>query len=223
LLAQEGASVVIADVREEEGENVAKDIGTDKARFIPMDVTRRTEWDRTLKQCEATFGAPSILVLNAGVMVFEPLETTTEAQFRRAFDVNVLGVLLGIQAAMAPMERIGGGAIVVMSSGAGLTGAAGFSVYGPSKAANALLGRTAARELGPRGIRVNVIAPGGIDTDMSNGPEFQNQDRSAWWRHLPIARIGTVDDVASVVLFLVSDESSWITGTVVSVDGGGRS
>jgi NAD(P)-dependent dehydrogenase (short-subunit alcohol dehydrogenase family) len=97
-----------------------------------------------------------------------------------------------------------------------------MSQYGASKAANAMFARVAAIELGSSGIRVNAVAPGAIDTPMSNGPEFEGVDRSSWFKDLPIARIGQVEDVAPVILFLASDESRYITGSVVSVDGGAQ-
>jgi 3alpha(or 20beta)-hydroxysteroid dehydrogenase len=109
---------------------------------------------------------------------------------------------------------------VVLSSAAGLEGSPGLSAYASSKAANANFARTAAMELGAYGIRVNAIAPGGIDTPMSNQPEFEGFDRDAWYGKLPVPRIGRTEEIARVALLLASDEGSYMTGSVVNVDGG---
>ena len=222
LLADEGANVVIADLLETEGKAVVKSIGEDRAVFSTLDVRSRDGWLAVLETCEARFGPPSVLVHDAGVMIHGLIATATEADFHAAMDVNVLGPFLGTQVATEAMRRAGGGSIVILSSNAGMSGSAGFSLYGASKAANALFARAAARELGPMGIRVNAISPGSIDTDMSNGPWSEGMDREAWWRDQPVARSGEVEDVAALVLFLASDESSYMTGTVICVDGGSQ-
>jgi Raf kinase inhibitor-like YbhB/YbcL family protein len=230
LLVAEGARVVIADIGEDEGPLVVKDLGDDKAHFVQLDVRNRGQWDSALEECEKVFGAPSIVFLNAGRIIFEPIITSTEDQYRELFDINVLGVFNGLQAALEPMRRAGGGSIIITSSGAGFTGASGFSLYGGSKAANALIGRAAAREYGPFGIRVNVISPGGVDTTMNRNvnaeirrrPGAPNYASADLYANNPIPRIGEAEDVAGVALFLASDHSRYMTGTVVNVDGGGR-
>ena len=118
------------------------------------------------------------------------------------------------------MKRAGGGSVVIFSSAAGLEGSPGLCAYAASKAANASFAKTAAMELGAYGIRVNAIAPGGIDTPMSNQPEFEGFDRDAWYRKLPIPRIGQPDDIVPIVVMLASDESRYMTGNVVNIDGG---
>jgi 3alpha(or 20beta)-hydroxysteroid dehydrogenase len=222
LLVAEGAKVCIADLNDAEGEALAKELGPDVAHYAHLDVRSAENWDSVINGCSEIFGPPSILVHSAGIMKVAPIATATEEDFRNVLDVNVIGPFLGTKAAIAPMQRAGKGSIVILTSGAGLRAQAGMPQYGASKAANAMLARVAALELGPLGIRVNAIAPGAIDTAMSNGPEFEGVDRTEWFRDLPIPRIGEVDDVSPAVLFLASDESRYVTGSVLAVDGGAQ-
>jgi len=220
LLVEHGARVVIGDLLEDEGRQVVKELGPEVALFTPLDVRSEAAWDAAVAIAEASFGPPTILVNNAGVMVVGPVEMATADQFRIAYEVNVIGAFLGIRSVLDAMKAAGGGSIVVLSSAAGCEGTFGLPAYAASKAANASLAKTAAMELGHYGIRVNAIAPGGIDTAMSNAPEFEGMDRDAWYGNLPISRIGQVDEVARVALFLACDDSSYLTGSVVTVDGG---
>jgi 3alpha(or 20beta)-hydroxysteroid dehydrogenase len=218
-LAHEGARVVIGDVLQAEGSALAAELGP-AVRFAHLDVRSADNWSRVVADTEQRFGPVSILVTCAGVMVVAPVEQATVDQFQRAYEVNVLGTFLGTQAVIGSMKRTGGGAIVIFSSAAGLEGSPGLCAYAASKAANASFAKTAAMELGGYGIRVNAVAPGGVDTVMSNQPEFDGFDRDAWYSKLPIPRIGQVEDIAPVVLMLVSDDSRYMTGNVVTIDGG---
>jgi 3alpha(or 20beta)-hydroxysteroid dehydrogenase len=215
----EGARVVAGDVLVADGERLAAELGA-AAHFAELDVRDESHWQRAVADAEQRFGAVSILVMCAGVMVVGPVEETTVDHFRRAYDVNVIGTFLGTRSVVDSMKRAGGGSIVVFSSTAGLEGSPGLAAYAASKAANASFAKTAAMELGPYGIRVNAIAPGGVDTPMSNQPEFEAFDRDAWYGKLPIPRIGQPEDIAPVVVTLASDESRYMTGTIVTVDGG---
>lgn len=219
LFVSEGASVVIADVLEDDGEVLASKLG-DQASFIRHDVTDEASWLATVGHCASTFGPPDVLVNNAGVMVVGPLEQATVVDFTRAFSVNLLGVFLGIRSVIAPMRESGGGSIVTLSSVTGFSGGLNMGAYTASKAGNIALVRTAAMELGPYGIRVNAIVPGGIDTPMSRGPEFAAVDTEAVYGRIPMGRIGTAEEVASTALFLASDSSSYVTGAQFLVDGG---
>src|ERR1700689_5234883 len=143
-----------------------------------------------------------------------------EAGLRLAFDVNVLGPALGTAACVPGMRAAGGGAIVFVSSIASITGGGGFVPYASSKAANATYARCAARELGPFGIRVNALHPGGVETPMNSGPDFGALDRDGWFGRMAIPRIGQPDEIADALLYLVSDDSSYVTGTSLVVDGG---
>jgi 3alpha(or 20beta)-hydroxysteroid dehydrogenase len=215
----EGARVAITDVLTEQGTALAKELGPD-AVFIPLDVSDPEHWQRALAETQRQLGAPRILVANAGINCAKTIEDLTPEDFRRVYDVNVVGVFLGIQALAPIMEQAGGGSIVVMSSAASAVGIDRHAVYGTSKAANAALAKCAAVELGHRGIRVNSIHPGGVDTDMSRGPEFDGVDKDAWYAALPVPRIGYAEDVAQAALFLASDASAYTTGSQVIVDGG---
>jgi 3alpha(or 20beta)-hydroxysteroid dehydrogenase len=216
---REGARVVIGDVLEAEGSALAKELGP-AVHFAPLDVRSAENWAQVVADTEQRFGPVSILVTCAGVMVVAPVEQATVEQFQRAYEVNVLGTFLGTRAVIESMKRAGGGAIVIFSSAAGVEGSPGLCAYAASKAANASFAKTAAMELGGYGIRVNAVAPGGVDTLMSNQPEFDGFDRDAWYGKLPIPRIGQADDIAPVVLMLASDESRYMTGNVVNIDGG---
>ena len=219
LFHNEGAKVVIADIREAAAEALARDIGKG-AVAVRHDVRQRESWDDAVQACSAEFGPPSVLVNNAGVMVVGPIEHATVEQFHTAFAVNTIGAFLGLQAVVPCMRENGAGAVVNMASAAGVVGTFGLAAYSASKAATIALTRTAAIELGPLGIRVNAIAPGGVDTPMSNQPEFAGMDKDAWYGGQPIPRIGRAEEVARLQLFLASDESSYCTGSVYPVDGG---
>ena len=219
LFVSEGASVVIADLLEDDGDVLASKLGS-QASFVRHDVTDESSWQAVVDHCVSTFGPPNVLVNNAGVMVFGPLEQATVADFKRAFSVNLLGAFLGIRSVIAPMRESGGGSIVTLSSVTGYSGGMGMGAYTASKAGNIALVRTAAMELGPCGIRVNAIVPGGIDTPMSRGPEFAAIDVDAVYGRIPMGRIGTAEEVASMALFLASDASSYVTGAQFLVDGG---
>jgi 3alpha(or 20beta)-hydroxysteroid dehydrogenase len=215
----EGARVVIADVLDGPGTALADELGA-SARYVHLDVRCESDWAAAVASADSTFGPVSVLVTCAGVMVVAPVEQATVEQFCAAFDVNVLGAFLGTRAVIPSMQRAGGGSVVVFSSAAGLEGSPGLCAYAASKAANVSFARTAAMELGAYGIRVNAIAPGGVDTPMSNQPEFDGFDRDAWYSKLPVPRIAVPDDIVPVVLMLASDEARYVTGAVVPVDGG---
>jgi 3alpha(or 20beta)-hydroxysteroid dehydrogenase len=218
--AAEGAHVVVADVLDDEGIAVAAELGQ-RGLFRHLDVRDPAGWQDAVRVAVEGFGgAPTILVHNAGVMIAGTAEHADEAAMRFAFEVNVLGPALGTSACVPGMRAAGGGAIVFVSSIASLTGGGGFLPYASSKAANATYARCAARELGPLGIRVNSLHPGGVETAMNSGPEFAPLDHEAWFGRMAIPRIGQPDEIADALLYLVSDESSYVTGTVLVVDGG---
>jgi 3alpha(or 20beta)-hydroxysteroid dehydrogenase len=215
----EGARVVIGDVLEEQGQALADELG-DNATFCKLDVREAEDWNAAVKLCKAEFGLPQVLVNNAGVMVVGPIATSTEEDYRRAFEVNVMGAFLGTRAVIEPMREAGGGSIVVLSSTAGAAGVAGMAAYSASKAGNAAFAKCAALELGAYGIRVNSIAPGGVDTPMQNGPDFADIDLASVYAGFPIGRIARPEEIANVILFLASSESSYATGAMFAIDGG---
>jgi 3alpha(or 20beta)-hydroxysteroid dehydrogenase len=218
--AAEGARVAVADVLDDEGTAVAAELG-ERGLYLHLDVRDEAGWADAVRAAGQRFGsAPTILVHNAGVMTKGTAEHADAAALRFAFEVNVLGPALGTSACVPGMRAAGGGAIVFVSSIASLTGGGGFLPYASSKAANATYARCAARELGPLGIRVNSLHPGGIETLMNSGPDFAALDHDAWFGRMAIPRIGQPDEIADALLYLVSDESSYVTGTALVVDGG---
>jgi 3alpha(or 20beta)-hydroxysteroid dehydrogenase len=218
--AAEGACVVVADVLDDEGGAVAAELG-ERGLYVRLDVRDQAGWERAVRVAGERFaGALTILVHNAGVMTRGTATCADEAAMRFAFEVNVLGPALGTSACVPGMRAAGGGAIVFVSSIASLTGGGGFLPYASSKAANAAYARCAARELGPLGIRVNSLHPGGVETAMNSGPDFAALDHDEWFGRMAIPRIGRPDEIADALLYLVSDESSYVTGASLIVDGG---
>jgi 3alpha(or 20beta)-hydroxysteroid dehydrogenase len=215
LFVAEGAKVLIGDVLDAEGKEVATELG-DAGAFVPLDVTDEQSWQAAVGEAEERFGPVSVLVNNAGVLSFGLVDQIELAEFQRVLSVNLQGVFLGIKGVVPSMERAGGGSIVNISSTAGLQGQPMLGAYVSSKWGVRGLTKTAAMDLGRRSIRVNSVHPGGVDTPMIAGTDTTG----GWYGRLPVARIGNVDDVARTVLFLASDEAAYITGAELAVDGG---
>lgn len=222
LFASEGAMVLVADVLEEEGAAVAEQIG-DSASFCHLDVTSADAWQTAVAECTTRFGPPTVLVNNAGVLVHRRIEDCDEAEFRRLLDVNLVGAFLGTKAVIGPMAGVGGGSIVNVSSVRGLAGAEGLGAYASSKFGLRGFTKCAAIELGGYGIRVNSVHPGAVYTPMVDPalvPGAEPPDWSAAFAGQPIPRIGRAEEIAQMVLFLASDESSFSTGAEFVADGG---
>jgi 3alpha(or 20beta)-hydroxysteroid dehydrogenase len=215
LFAAEGARVVLADVLDDEGRAVADEIG-DAGRYVHLDVTDEAQWQAAVGAAEDAFGPVSVLVNNAGVLHFQALDRTRLDDFDRVLRVNVHGVFLGMKAVTPSMVRAGGGSIVNISSTAGLQGLPSLGAYVASKWAVRGLTKTAAIDLGSKGIRVNSVHPGGIDTPMIAGTSGD----APFYKRLPVPRMGSADEAARAVLFLASDEASYISGAELAVDGG---
>jgi 3alpha(or 20beta)-hydroxysteroid dehydrogenase len=209
----EGARVVVADVLDAEAKAVADSLGY-AATWAHLDVTSAADWAATVDACIATFGNPTVLVNNAGVLGMTPIRGGDEAEFRRILDVNLVGAFLGVRAVAEAMIAAGGGSIVNVSSVAGLRGAPGMSAYSASKFGLRGLTKTAAVELAPFGIRVNSVHPGGVATPMLAGVD------DSGFADRPIPRKATADEIANLVLFLASDESTFSTGSEFVADGG---
>jgi 3alpha(or 20beta)-hydroxysteroid dehydrogenase len=214
----EGAMVLLTDVLDDDGEAVAADLG-DGAAYRHLDVTSEDEWLAAVADCEARFGPVSILVNNAGILDFAPIEKQDVDKFRKVLDVNLTGTMLGMKSVAPSMKRAGGGSIVNISSNSGIWGIPMAGAYSASKWAVRGLSKTGALELGKHGIRVNSVHPGGVDTPMVRAPGYEPND-TAWAKNLPLGRFGRPEEIAAVVTFLASDEAGYVTGAEWSVDGG---
>ncbi|MGW0661058.1 glucose 1-dehydrogenase [Streptodolium elevatio] len=216
----EGAKVVLADVLDDDGMQVAAELGAD-AVYTGLDVRDEQQWAAAVDLATERFGKLDVLVNNAGVNHFAAISDTTTADFMRVVEINLLGCFLGIRTAAPAITAAGGGSIINVSSMNGLVGAAHTSAYVATKFAIRGLTKSAAIELGPLGVRVNSMHPGAIDTDMARaGLEMAKGLGMDPMAALPLRRIGTVDEAASLALFLASDESSYSTGSEFVFDGG---
>lgn len=222
LFTQEGARVVIGDILEEDGRRTVQDIiqAGGQALFVRLDVTREEDWRRAVGETVSRFGGVDILVNNAGIYRISPLEETSEEMWRQIMEVNVNGVFLGTRTVIPEMKRGGGGSIVNISSTAGLVGSPNTSAYQASKGAVRIFTKATAIEYARDGIRANSVHPGAIDTDMIAVLLKDPAERQQRLDAIPLGRIGTAEEVAYGVLYLASDESSFVTGAELVIDGG---
>jgi 3alpha(or 20beta)-hydroxysteroid dehydrogenase len=216
LAVAEGAAVVIGDILQAEGAALQDSLG-ERCRFLHLDVTAEADWAAAVVAARA-LGTLTGLVNNAGIYLPLPMMETDAALFERHFRVNQLGVFLGMRAVVPAMAEGGGGSIVNFSSTAGLKAAPGSFAYGATKWAVRGMTKTAALELAPQGIRVNSIHPGPVETEMLKiRTEAQMQARL---RKVPLARMAQPAEVATLSIYLLSAESSYVTGAEFAIDGG---
>lgn len=224
-LAAEGARVVVADRDVHGGAAVAAELGAPH-RFEPLDVTDEAGWARVVESTVAAFGRLDVLVNSAGIAVWGNIERLSLAEWRQQHAVNADGTFLGCRAAIGAMKTTGGGSIINLSSVAGLIGVADAAAYCSSKGAVRLLSKSVALHCARAGynIRCNSVHPSFIDTPMVDivvgAAKDQAKMRAMVEHAAPLGRIGQVDDVANLILFLASDESKFITGSELVVDGG---
>lgn len=224
-LAAEGAAVVVNYASAKEGaEKVVADIvaAGGKAVAVQGDVSKAEDVDRLFAETQNAFGEVDILVNNAGVYEFSPIETITEEHFHRHFNTNVLGLLLVTQGAVKSFGQRGGSVINISSTVTRVT-PPGSAVYTATKGAVDSITQVLSKELGPKGIRVNAINPGMVETEGAHtagfiGSDFQKQIET----QVPLGRIGQPDDIAPIAVFLASDESGWLTGETIIASGGMR-
>jgi NAD(P)-dependent dehydrogenase (short-subunit alcohol dehydrogenase family) len=211
--ATEGATVYATSRRAEEGD---VDVGAGRLRARRVDAADLKALAAMFETVSSEAGRVDVLVVSAGIAEFATLDDISENHFNRTFDLNVRALLFAAKAATAIMPD--GGSIVLVGSIADTVGTKGYGVYGATKAAVRSFARTWANELAPRNIRVNVVAPGPTDTAMMAAAS--NQVRETLAKLIPLGRMGRADEVASAALFLASDQSSFITGAELPVDGG---
>src|ERR1043166_4080124 len=224
-LAAEGAAVVVNYASSREGaDRVVAEITKNggKAVAVQANVAKKPDIERLLAETKKTLGRLDILVNNAGVYEFSPLESVTEEQFHKQFGSNVLGVILASQAAMKLFDSAGG-SIINISSVVSTLGVPNSAVYSGTKGAIDAITRSLAKELGPRGIRVNAINPGMVETEGTHAAGITESDmRKQVEAQTPLGRTGQPQDIAGAAVFLASADSSWITGETLVISGGFR-
>ena len=219
----EGARVVFGDVLDDKGAYVAAGLGEQSCRYLHHDVTREDDWAAAVALAEGAFGRLDVLVNNAGILHFSAIAETSLADYERVVRVNQFGTFLGMRAVVPTMTDGGRGSIVNVSSIEGLGGMPLMIAYAASKFAIRGMTKVAAMELGEKGIRVNSVHPGMIDTDMVRGifgAAADTVDLSPVGRRVALKRLGRPEEIANLVVFLASDESSYCTGGEFVADGG---
>ena len=223
MFAREGAKVVLGDVLDEEGKQVEAQINESggDATYVHLDVTREDDWRSAVETAVGRYGKLDILVNNAGILIRKSLEDTTVEDWDRIMGVNAKGVFLGTKQAIPAMRRAGGGSIINISSTAGLVGSPnGSPSYTASKGAVRLLTKSAAIQYAKEGIRCNSVHPRPIDTEMIRDTLTDPARLEQRMQRLPMGKVGTPEDIAYGVLYLASDESSFVTGSELVIDGG---
>ncbi len=220
LFASEGAKVVVADIDQEAAKKVADEIAASKGEALPIkvDVSSPEDAEKMAKAAVDAFGGIDVLVNNAGIIRDKTLLKMSHEEFNRVIEVNLKGVFNCTKAVVPHMLEKGSGVILNASSVVALYGNFGQTNYVASKCAVIGMTKVWARELGPKGIRVNAVAPGFITTDMTES--IPEEVKNAIVSRIPLGRMGSPEDVALVYLFLASDEARYINGAVISVDGG---
>jgi 3alpha(or 20beta)-hydroxysteroid dehydrogenase len=220
LFVAEGAKVMLADVVDDEGEALALELGADAA-YIHLDVTSEEDWQTAVSVTESAFGPVTILVNNAGILRAIPLPLMALEDYQSVIDVNQTGVFLGMKCVVASMAQAGGGSIVNTSSIDGFQGSPTLLAYVAAKFAVRGMTRVAALELAAVNIRVNTVCPGATRTRMMDCPDMAGVDIEALSNRMaPMGRMGEADEIAKASLYLASEDSSYVTGTDLTVDGG---
>ena len=223
MFAEEGASVVIGDILDEQGrqtEAELQELGYN-VTFVHLDVASESDWDAAVQAAIGAYGKLDILLNNAGILIRKNIEETTEEDWDRIFSINAKGVFLGTKAAIPAMRENGGGSIINISSTAGLVGSPnGSASYTATKGAVRLFTKSTAIQHAREGIRCNSIHPGPIETDMIADTLNDPANLALRMQRLPLGRVGKPSEIAYGAIYLASDESSFVTGSELVIDGG---
>lgn len=223
IFAQEGAKLVISDILEDEGRKTAEEITAagGECVFVRLDVTSETDWEQAAAEVTSRFGRLDILVNNAGITARGNVEETSVADWTRTMDINVKGAFLGSKQAIPIMRAGGGGSIINISSGAGIAPQPGTSgAYAASKGAVRIFSKSTAIQYAAENIRCNSVHPGPIETDMLRATRPDENNLEIMKGRVPLGRFGRAEEIAYGVLYLASDESSFVTGSELVIDGG---
>ena len=225
--AREGAKVVLVDINEDLGAGAERDIrdGGGAASFVRADISKSADVQALFEATKKAYGAIHVLYNNASVFLRKedgPVTEIDEETWERVIGVNLRGLYLCCKYGIPLIIESGGGAVINTSSSAGVMGVPGCDAYTATKGATISLTRSMAVAFGPRGVRVNCIAPAGIDTEMVGESSLDDPDFDAeyFFKRAPLGRLGTPEEVANLAVFLASDESSYITGAILRADGG---
>ena len=222
MFARNGAKVIIGDILVEKGLEVAHKIthSGNECYFVPLDVSRKEQWANAVDKAKSKFGGLNVLVNNAGIAVRGNVEETRVADWYQVMKINAKGVFLGTKAAIPAMRDMGSGSIINLSSIAGLVGSDDTTVYNASKAAVRLLTKSTAVQYAKHGIRVNSIHPGTIATPLTADLQADKTALQDRINRTPLGRLGTPEDVVYAIIYLASEESSYVTGSELVIDGG---
>ena len=222
LLAREGAAVVLADVLEEDGKATEAEISETggKATFMKLDVTDEENWQQVIDATVAAYGKLDVVVNNAGISGRAAVEETEAETWDRVMAVNGKGVFLGTKLAIPELRKVGGGSIINISSIYGIVGSETSAAYHASKGAVRIFTKAAAIQYASEGIRVNSVHPGFVDSPMTAASHALPEVHDLRIGRTPLGRMGTPEDIAAGILYLASDESSFVTGSELVIDGG---
>jgi len=221
LFCDEGAKVIFGDIQDEKGEALETEVRNSggEATYVHLDVTSESDWQKAVSKSVELYGKLDILINNAGVFLRKTLEETSECEWDFVQSINSKGVFLGVKSVISAMKESGGGSIVNISSMAGLVASSRAPAYGASKGAVRLLTKSIAVQYGSDGIRCNSVHPGLIE-ETGMGDRLIEKAGNMILAGTPLGIYGTPRDIALGVLFLASDESSYITGSELVIDGG---